>query len=66
MTEKYSDELSKTILTTLITLFYLYENFYDKKDEFLLITNKSKRFLKNNSIDYKDIFSKLSININFS
>jgi hypothetical protein len=58
-------ELRLDLIATLIVVLYLQEKFEEFKDEYFLIRNKGLKFVKNNKIDYKEIFEKMNLIINF-
>jgi hypothetical protein len=54
---KLSQKLStydKDDIFTILVLFYLYSKFSSKKDEFLLIANKAKKYLSKKGINYDE------------
>ena len=43
------------VLITILVIHFLFTNYFDKKDEYKLIINKSRKYLLENQIIYEEI-----------
>ena len=49
------EEIEKKIKYTILVIYFLNTEYYDKIDNYKLIINKAEKYLMNQGIQYKDI-----------
>lgn len=53
------EEIEKRIKYTILVIYFLNTEYYDKIDDYKLIINKAEKYLMNQGIQYKDIIKLL-------